>query len=93
VSIETDPLLIPYLERPELLPHLVEVWGIFWRLSRRRPAGFGIGAIPMSEFQSYCATFGVDDIEQREWLFVRVDALDAAYLEHVHNQQNEKKGI
>jgi len=47
----------------------------------------------MSEFQSYCATFGVDDIEQREWLFVRVDALDAAYLEHVHNQQNEKKGI
>ena len=47
----------------------------------------------MSEFESYCVTFGVNDVEQREWLFVRVDALDAAYLEHVQNQQNQKKGM
>ena len=69
----------------------MEVWEVFWRLSRRRPAGFSLGAIPMAEFESYCSTFGIIDVDRREWLFVRLDALDAAYLQHVHKEQEQKK--
>jgi len=86
----TDPLLRPYLERPILGPHLAGVWQIFARLSRRRPVGMGIGAIPTVEFEAYCRTFGIDSVAEREWLFVRLDALDAAYLAYQAEQAKVK---
>ena len=85
-------MLQQYLDRPQLLPHLSTVWETFWRLSRRRPMGFGVGAIPMSEFESYCRTFGVDGTEEREWLFVRLDALDSEYMDYARKQAESKKG-
>lgn len=89
--LEQDPLLAGYLSRPQLFPHLLPAWEAFGRLSKRRPVGFGIGAIPLSEFESYCRTFGVVDQDRRRWLFARVDALDGAYLEHARETQEQKK--
>ena len=89
-SLEHDVLLTPYLNRPQLHLHLYPVWEAFWRLSRRRPAGFAVGAIPMAEFESYCRTFGIDSVDRREWLFIRLDALDAEYMDHM-SKKTEKK--
>lgn len=90
-TLENDPLLVQFFARPQLLPHLLPVWEAFGRLGRRRPVGFGVGAIPMTEFESYCRTFDVNDVERRHWLFVRLDALDAAYIEQHRETQEQKK--
>jgi hypothetical protein len=89
-SLRADPLLQEYLNRPVLFPHLREVWSVFWRLSRRRPVGFAVGAIPMVEFESYCRTFGIASLEHREWLFTRLDALDDEYLKITREKSEQK---
>ena len=89
-KLRHDPLLQGYLKRPVLFPHLREVWSVFWRLSRRRPIGFAIGAIPMVEFESYCRTFRIHDPQHREWLFNRIDVLDAEYVEAMREKSDKK---
>ena len=48
-----------------------------------------MGAIPLTEFESYCCLF-VSDPEQRHWLFARIEALDVAYL-NWHREKEESK--
>jgi hypothetical protein len=90
-SAEQDPDLAVYFNRPFLLPHLTSVWESFWRLSRRRPVGLGNGAIPLTEFEAHCRLSGLVDPEQREWLFVRLEALDIAYIDYHRSKEHEKK--
>ena len=89
--MQTDPFLAAYLARPVLLPYLQRVWDMFWRLSRRRPVGFALGAIPFTEFHAYCATFQIMDVAEREWLCVRLDALDAEYLDLMSKKADAAK--
>lgn len=64
---------------PEPFPDLAEYLEAFRVLCASRPnSGFGISAIPLSEIQSYCSLFGVEDRERFVYL---VRAMDEAFIE------------
>ncbi len=43
--------------------------------------GFGAGAIPLSEIESYFRIFGIDDPFERQDFIEIIGAMDAVYLE------------
>ncbi len=44
-----------YYERPEIAPHLIEIWASFSELSTERQFGMTIGPIPVSKIKQYAA--------------------------------------
>lgn len=72
---------------PELAPWLQEPWGAFWKLSKCRQIGMGVGPIPWTAINDYSIRYGIagDEFEEFE---AHIDALDSAYLEHQRPKDN-----
>lgn len=74
--------------RPWIGGELADFLDAFFVLSPSRQQGMGPGGILLSEMQVYCQIHDIDDVPR----FIRfVQALDAAYLEHVAEEMSKKK--
>lgn len=70
-------------------PALALFWCGFVALSPSRPAGLGVGAIPMSEILAYCELIGVTGTEERALFASIIQRMDAAFLEWL----SKKRGV
>lgn len=71
---------------PSIPPRMLQEWSAFTALSRRRPVGFSVGAIPVGEIRGWLDEMGVHDRDEREDFLTVIEALDAEFM----RVQNEK---
>jgi len=72
----------PLQNRPEMPPHLAEVWSDFETLSRSRPVAGMNGAplpIPFETMDRYWSRFGVGGARRFEMWMQLIQAADDAY--------------
>lgn len=75
-------------DRPWVGGQIGEMLDAFFVLSPSRQQGMGPGGILLSEMQVYCQIHEIDDVPR----FIRfMQALDAAYLEHVGEELKKQK--
>ena len=68
-------------ERPEVYPHLMDVWRAFFDASNARSIGFGgVGGIPPSEIEAEIRRFRIEAWEDQEDFRFLIRALDNEYL-------------
>lgn len=67
-------------------PHLLQEWNAFTALSRRRPVGMAIGAIPIADIRGWLDELGITDPDEREDFIIVIEALDHEFM----RVQNEK---
>lgn len=71
-------------DRPSLGVIEAHVLETFYFLSLSRPSsGFGVGAIPLSEIESYCSTYGIQD---RAFFTDIIRTVDSALLSEVRKR-------
>lgn len=76
--------------RPAPPVHLLQEWSGFAALSRRRPVGFSVGAIPLAELRAWMDEMGLHDPEQREDFLTVVEAMDAEFM-RIQNDKAKAK--
>lgn len=76
-------------EEPLLWPENVEAWLAFIDLSRSRPVGFGVGAIPLTEIEAW---FRLHARAPDLWLVRKLAVLDMEFLTHQQELQTAKAG-
>ncbi|WP_425339724.1 phage tail assembly chaperone [Methylobacterium platani] len=88
--LEGKPPPPALLQRPEL-PELASLaWDAFWDLTGERPLGFGAqGRIPWSAVDRWGARYAIAG-EQFTRLKRIVQALDAAWLEHMNKPADKQ---
>lgn len=63
---------------------------VFTDLSRSRPVGMGVSAIPISEIKAYCEMFGITDLNERADLLFIIQQMDEEFMNYVCNSKNNK---
>lgn len=87
-----EPLPQFILDKPRLETQEEEYFlEVFYALSGSRRTGFGVGAIPLSEYMAYFQIYGIDDIQTRDDILYFCGQLDAEFLDYLE-QRNAKKG-
>lgn len=76
-------------DKPELTHDLVPFWNAFQVLSSSRSTGMGVGAIPLSAFESYFRIWRITDLEDQLEYIRFVGALDSEYLAF-QNKESKK---
>jgi hypothetical protein len=86
-GIEERGEVVPaLLNKPELDEFLVPYWMAFQALSPSRRIGMGIGAIPLSEIESYIRIYGIEDQEERENLVYLTGEMDRVFIEYCNKK-------
>ena len=62
---------------------------VFTDLSRSRPVGMGVSAIPISEIKSYCDYFGITDLNERADLLFIIQQMDEQFISYCNSKQNK----
>ena len=62
---------------------------VFTDLSRSRPVGMGVSAIPISEIKSYCEYFGITDLNERADLLHIIQQMDEQFISYCNSKQNK----
>jgi len=70
---------------------LVPFWNAFQVLSSSRSVGMGVGAIPLSAYESYFRIWRITDLEDQLEYIRFVGALDSTYLEHQNESSKNKQ--
>lgn len=78
-------------DEPEIFQDLIVYWNAFHILSSSRSSGFGIGAIPLSAYESYFRIFDVDSLEEQLDYLRFVGVLDSEYLKYQEEQREEEQ--
>jgi len=72
---------------PQLEMGLELYWEAFWDLSTCRAVGMGAGPIPWLAIRDYGLTFGLDEDQQEDLVYL-VRMMDNAYLTHQSEKGN-----
>lgn len=62
---------------------------VFTDLSRSRPSGMGISAIPISEVKSYCEYYGITDMNERADLLYIIQQMDEEFMNYCNSKNNK----
>lgn len=62
---------------------------VFTDLSRSRPAGMGVSAIPISEIKAYCEMFGITDLNERADLLFIIQQMDEEFMNYCNSKNNK----
>ena len=87
-------MVLPWKEKPEVLPDLLPVWAAFWWLhEERRFDGFaGPQRIRTSEIVTYLDEFRITgSVDRLEWIYL-IRALDRRWCEWMREEREEKEG-
>jgi len=68
----------------------MDVWQAFFILSDSRNTGMGLGAIPLSEIESYMRLYGISGTDVIDgWLYL-LREMDREFLAVMHEQQEKQ---
>ena len=62
---------------------------VFTDLSRSRPVGMGVSAIPISEIKAYCEMFGITDPNERADLLFIIQQMDEEFMNYCNSKNNK----
>mgnify|MGYP006943754696 CR=1 FL=1 len=62
---------------------------VFTDLSRSRPVGMGVSAIPISEIKAYCEMFGITDLNERADLLFIIQQMDEEFMNYCNSKNNK----
>lgn len=62
---------------------------VFTDLSRSRPVGMGVSAIPISEIKAYCDMFGITDLNERADLLFIIQQMDEEFMNYCNSKNNK----
>jgi hypothetical protein len=62
---------------------------VFTDLSRSRPVGMGVSAIPISEIKAYCEMFGITDLNERADLLHIIQQMDEEFMNYCNSKNNK----
>lgn len=80
IAEETGSAPDTLLDKPELAPHLTQVWRDFFELSTNRHLGFGsVGPIPWIAINAYAERMGIVDPDEFERFTALIRAMDGEY--------------
>ena len=83
---ERGEVIPALLNKPELGEFLIPYWIAFRTLSTSRRIGMGVGAIPLSEIESYIRIYGIGDLEECEDLVYLIGEMDDEFIKHVNKK-------
>ena len=84
-----DPDAAALKEEPPLNYAESHYMRVFTDLSRSRPVGMGVSAIPISEIKSYCDYFGITDLNERADLLFIIQQMDEQFISYCNSKQNK----
>lgn len=91
LELEAEGNDVPALkDMPVLYEDLVPFWRAFNELSRTRPVGMGVGAIPMSEILAWLDLHEIGGFEDRIEYARWIGYLDSLFLEYQSKKQQQE---